>query len=93
VELHGALLEGYVAYRYLTPIKKAPTHRVVATLLNLRSKPVIAADTLLTRLPQNPPVAVLTAADQAGWLKIQVELEEQLLEGYVADEYLAALGK
>jgi uncharacterized protein YgiM (DUF1202 family) len=93
VELHGALLEGYVAYRYLTPIKKAPTHRVVATLLNLRSKPVIAADTLLTRLPQNLPVAVLTAADQAGWLKIQVELEEQLLEGYVADEYLAALGK
>jgi hypothetical protein len=88
VELYGKLLEGYVAAEYLTTLKKAPTHRVAAALLNMRSKPLIAADTLLVRLPQDMMVTVLTQAADDGWYKIQVEMDGVLLEGYVAAEYL-----
>jgi hypothetical protein len=68
-----------------------PSHRVIATQLNLRRAPRVTPATWIASLPQGWLVQVLGESESAGWLRVRVELNGTLREGYVAMRYLAPL--
>jgi predicted chitinase len=61
------------------------THTVTANMLNLRSRPW---GTRVGAIPQGTEVLKLEDSDVAGWARVRVLLNGQIIEGYVATEYL-----
>lgn len=68
-----------------------PTHRVVATALNLRKTPDQGAANRVAPLPQGTAVQQLGDATASGWVKVRALLRGVQREGFVAAKYLAAL--
>lgn len=73
----------------IPPSAFTPTHRVTASMLNLRDAPRVAPSTRIGALPQNLPVQYLAAAGSAGWARVRADLHGRLIEGYLASRYLA----
>lgn len=69
------------------PEPDAPTHVVIATQLNLRSKPIVTPSTRIATLPEGTPVTVLDAVAD-GWVRIRTLIGGQLAEGVVSARYL-----
>ena len=67
------------------------THRVTATRLNLRSRPEVATSTRIGSLMQGMEVMKLADSDVPGWARVQVVLDGQTTEGFVASRYLQAI--
>jgi predicted chitinase len=70
---------------------EAPTHRVSATRLNLRSRPVVSAATRLATLAEGAEVVVLGEADTEGWVRVRARLGNSVTEGVVGASFLSAL--
>ena len=73
------------------PDRAAATHTVTASLLNLRSRPVVNSGNRLATIPQGTPVALLQGNAGDDWWKVQVALNGRLFEGFVASAYLQPL--
>lgn len=69
----------------------APTHRVVAAALNLRSKPDTRPSSRIASLPQDTRVERLGEAPLPGWARVRTMLNGVLREGLVSARYLAPL--
>jgi predicted chitinase len=101
--LKGMQREGFVAAKYLAALEQegaettkagaplAPTHRVAAASLNLRSRPRVHPSTRVTSLPQDTPVERLGEAGVEGWVMVRVMLNDVLREGFVAAKHLRPL--
>lgn len=68
------------------------THSVTATSLNFRSRPQVSPSTKICSLPQGTEVALLESL-QPEWAKIRAVLNGQIVEGFVATQYLRPLAK
>ena len=69
----------------------APTHRVAAAALNLRSKPDTRPSSRIASLPQDTRVEQLGEAAAPGWVSVRTMLNGVLREGLVSARYLAPL--
>lgn len=69
----------------------APTHRVTATALNLRSAPQLSPGNRLATLARDEPVEVLGSASADGWVRVRVKVGDSLRKGVVAERYLTRL--
>ena len=68
-----------------------PTHKVAASALNLRSKPIVKSNTRLMTLAEDTRVSLIEAASVDGWVKIELVSDRKLVEGFVAKRFLKAL--
>ncbi|MGR9091552.1 MAG: hypothetical protein ACU85U_13325 [Gammaproteobacteria bacterium] len=68
-----------------------PTHRVRASMLNIRDEPRLGPATRIGALPQNLSVQCLKYTAPPGWLRVRADLYGRLIEGYVASRYLARM--
>ncbi len=68
-----------------------PTHRVTASMLNIRDAPRAEPATRIGTLPQNLAVECLATVSTTGWSRVRADLYGRLIEGYVASRYLARL--
>ena len=68
-----------------------PTHRVTASMLNIRDTPRAEPATRIGTLPQNLAVECLASVSTTGWSRVRADLYGRLIEGYVASRYLARL--
>tara|TARA_R110002095_G_scaffold90199_7_gene78659 strand:- start:612 stop:2180 length:1569 start_codon:yes stop_codon:yes gene_type:complete len=75
----------------IPPATITPTHRVTASMLNIRDRPRAEPATRIGALPENLVVECLGAAGSAGWSRVRADLYGRLIEGYVASRYLARL--
>jgi predicted chitinase len=75
----------------VTPAPLAPTHRVIATQLNLRSEPQVSPRTLVATLPQGTPVERLGDAGVDGWSEIRTLFDQRMARGVVASRFLQPL--
>ena len=62
--------------------------RVKTDGLNLRTTPVVVPETKITSLPLGHPVKVLGDASREGWKEIEVSLNDETLQGVVAERFL-----
>ncbi len=69
----------------------APTHRVAATQLNLRSAPRVVPSTWIATLPQGAKAQVVGEGGAPGWVRVRVDLNGILREGLVSARYLSPL--
>ncbi len=96
----GRLVDGWVASDYLESTSPAPsgpatlervTHRVTASSLYVRREPSTSAATV-AELPNAAPVEELGEvprdSDGYSWVKIRAAVDEQLVEGWVASDFL-----
>jgi predicted chitinase len=67
------------------------THRVTANRLNLRSRPRVSPQTLVTALNQGTLVSKLADADVAGWLQVQAVVNGRVVEGFVHGDFIKPL--
>jgi predicted chitinase len=75
------------------PVSEGVTHRVTATTLNLRSRPEVDPSNVIGSLAQGTEVMKLADSDVPGWVKVQVVLNGQMTEGFVASRYLRAISQ
>lgn len=75
----------------LPPRAITPTHRVTASMLNIRDTPRADPATRIGTLPQNLAVECLVSASATGWARVRADLYGRLIEGYVASRYLARI--
>lgn len=75
----------------LAPALPAPTHRVTASMLNIRSRPVVSPTTRVATLPQGTALVKIAESDTAGWIKVRAELQGRVIEGFVALDHIGAL--
>jgi len=68
-----------------------PTHRVTASMLNIRNAPRIAVSSRIGALPEHTPVAILSEPAPRGWSLVRCDLHGRLIEGFVATAFLAPL--
>jgi predicted chitinase len=71
----------------------APTHRVTASQLNLRSEPRVRPDTLIATLPQGTAVERLGDATAAGWSEIRTLFDQRMARGVVASRFLEPMAE
>lgn len=75
----------------ILPPTITPTHRVTASMLNIRNAPRAEPATRIGTLPQDLVVECLEHADAPGWFRVRTDLHGRLIEGFVASRYLARL--
>ncbi len=68
------------------------THSVIASSLNLRSRPQVSPSTKICALPQGTQVALLEST-RPEWAKVRAVLNGHIVEGFVAAKYIRALPK
>ncbi|MGD8256384.1 MAG: SH3 domain-containing protein [Desulfobacterales bacterium] len=68
------------------------THSVIASSLNLRSRPKVSPSTKICALPQGTQIAVIERT-QPGWARVRAVLNGHIAEGFVASKYLRPLPK
>ncbi|MGE5155076.1 MAG: SH3 domain-containing protein, partial [Bdellovibrio bacteriovorus] len=67
-----------------------PTHRVVASALNLRKTPDRGSKRVAS-LPRGTPVQRLSDTATAGWIQVRARLNGVARDGFVSERYLASL--
>jgi len=70
----------------------APTHRVTATGLNLRSAPDPTKKNRIATLPQGAAVSKLANAAMPPWWQVETTVAGQVLQGFVNSIFLAPIG-
>lgn len=68
------------------------THTVIASSLNLRSRPEVLPSTRIAVLSQGTDVTKLADASVPGWWEISVSLHGRDTQGFVASRFLAPVG-
>ena len=68
------------------------THSVIATSLNLRSRPQVSPTTRICSLPEATQVFLLEKT-QPEWAKVRVVLNGHIVEGFVSTKYIRSLPK
>lgn len=87
--LNGSTIVGYVAKKFLMPLETE--FKVIADSLNVRSTPIVDGTNLIAALPKNQIVTKLEVAADNNWWKISTTLLGKVIEGYVANRFLASL--
>ena len=77
----------------IPPPTYTPTHRVTASMLNIRDEPRVGPSTRIGALPQNLSVECLDHAAPPGWSRVRADLYGRLLDGYVASRYLERIDR
>lgn len=75
----------------MPPAAFTPTHRVAASMLNIRAAPRVESATRIGALPENLDVECLDHPAPPGWSRVRANLYGRLIEGYVASRYLARI--
>ena len=70
-----------------------PTHRVRASMLNIRNEPQVGPSTRIGVLPENLSVECLNDSAPPGWSHVRASLYGRLIEGYVASRYLERIDR
>jgi hypothetical protein len=96
--LGGAIVEGWVASKYLEPIGAGlagVTHRVDASGLNFRRQPRLAGE-LIVELPRGTEVAATDAPgqqhDDHTWGEFRAVVDGVIEKGWLATQYLESIG-
>jgi predicted chitinase len=74
-----------------TPPLDEPTHVVTASLLNLRSRPVVKPSTRVVSLAEGTAVRWIRAGEVEGWGVVRARVNGQVVEGYVSVAHLGKL--
>jgi predicted chitinase len=67
------------------------THKVTATRLNLRRRPVVSPSTRIGTLIHGTEIMMIPDSRVDGWVKVRAVQNGQVLEGFVASQYLAKI--
>jgi len=67
------------------------THKVTATRLNLRRLPVVSPTSRIGTLIQGTEIMMIPDSRVDGWVKVRAVQNGQVLEGFVASQYLAKI--
>lgn len=67
------------------------THKVTATRLNLRRLPVVSPSTRIGTLTHGTEIMMIADSRVDGWVKVRTVQNGQVLEGFVASQYLAKI--
>ena len=106
VLLNGRVTKGYVSSQYLQALPRpiippspqpckltGGMHRVTATSLRLRRQPKTTTNNVIASLPKGHLVKPLKNPKESEWVKLQVDLNGKLTNGFVVGKYLQPIDR